>query len=127
MRGRNGRKPNVPMRHQTFDSNGPEVRIRGNAYQVNEKYLTLARDAATSGDRIAAENFFQHAEHYFRIMHLGNESRAQGQGRQPAPAAEKSGDGEAEAPVSPSRGNGAAGDSPESASAEPHGPADRVA
>lgn len=117
MRGRNGRKPNVPMRHQTFDSSGPEVRIRGNAYQVHEKYLTLARDAATSGDRIAAENFFQHAEHYFRIMNLGNESRPQGQGRQPAPAAEKSGDGEAEAPESPSRGNGAAGDSPETASA----------
>ncbi len=117
MRGRNGRKPNVPMRHQTFDSNGPEVRIRGNAYQVHEKYLTLARDATTSGDRIAAENFFQHAEHYFRIMNLGNESRSQGQGRQPAPVAEKSGDGEAEVPASPSRGNGAAGDSPDSASA----------
>ena len=117
MRGRNGRKPNVPMRHQTFDSNGPEVRIRGNAYQVHEKYLTLARDATSSGDRIAAENFFQHAEHYFRIMNLGNESRPQAQGRQPAPAAEKSGDGAAEAPASSSRGNGAAGDSPESAPA----------
>ena len=117
LRGRNGRKPNVPMRHQTFDSNGPEVRIRGNAYQVHEKYLTLARDATSSGDRIAAENYFQHAEHYFRIMNLGNESRSQGQGRQPAPAAEKSGVGEAEAPASPSRGNGAAGDSPEPASA----------
>ena len=105
------------MRHQTFDSNGPEVRIRGNAYQVHEKYLTLARDATTSGDRIAAENFFQHAEHYFRIMNIGNESRPQGQGRQPAPVADKSGDGEAEAPASPSRGNGAAGDSPDSASA----------
>ncbi len=105
------------MRHQTFDSNGPEVRIRGNAYQVHEKYLTLARDATSSGDRIAAENFFQHAEHYFRIMNLGNESRPQAQGRQPAPAAEKSGDGAAEAPASPSRGNGAAGDSPESAPA----------
>jgi hypothetical protein len=105
------------MRHQTFDSNGPEVRIRGNAYQVHEKYLTLARDATTSGDRIGAENFFQHAEHYFRIMNLGNESRPQVQGRQPAPAVEKNVDGEAEAPASPNRGNGAAGDSPESASA----------
>lgn len=102
------------MRHQTFDSNGPEVRIRGNAYQVYEKYLTLARDATTSGDRIAAENFYQHAEHYFRIMNLGNEPRPQGQGRQPAPAGEKSGDGEAETP--PGRGNGAAGES-DSASA----------
>ncbi len=115
MRGRNGRKPNVPMRHQTFDSNGPEVRIRGNAYQVHEKYLTLARDATSSGDRIAAENYFQHAEHYFRLMNFGNEPRPQVQGRQPAPAAEKRGDGEAEA--SPGRGNGVAGDSSESASA----------
>jgi len=104
------------MRHQTFDSNGPEVRIRGNAYQVHEKYLTLARDASSSGDRIAAENYYQHAEHYFRIMNLGNESRPQGQGRQPAPAAEKQGDGEDEASASQGRGNGSAGDS-EAASA----------
>jgi hypothetical protein len=53
---------------QTFDSNGPSVKIRGNAYQVFEKYITLAREATLSGDRIAAENFYQHAEHYFRII-----------------------------------------------------------
>ncbi|WP_425388008.1 DUF4167 domain-containing protein [Azospirillum halopraeferens] len=56
------------MRHQTFDSNGPDVRIRGNAWQVHEKYQALARDAASSGDRIMAENYLQHAEHYFRII-----------------------------------------------------------
>jgi hypothetical protein len=55
-------------RSQTFDSNGPDVRIRGNAYQVLEKYLAMARDAASAGDRIAAENYYQHAEHYFRII-----------------------------------------------------------
>ncbi len=53
---------------QTFDSNGPNGRLRGNAYQLNEKYLALARDAHSSGDRIMAENFFQHAEHYYRVL-----------------------------------------------------------
>ena len=64
--GRN--KPHIPPRAQTFDSNGPDVRIRGNAYQVLEKYLQLARDATAAGDRIAAENFYQHAEHYYRVI-----------------------------------------------------------
>ena len=70
-RGRNSggnRRPNVPNRNQTFDSNGPDVRIRGNAYQVYEKYLALARDATASGDRVMAENYLQHAEHYHRII-----------------------------------------------------------
>lgn len=67
--GQNGRK-HLPLRLQTFDSNGPSVKIRGNAYQVFEKYMTLAREAALAGDRIAAENFFQHAEHYFRIINI---------------------------------------------------------
>jgi hypothetical protein len=62
------RKHHLPLRLQTFDSNGPDVRIRGNAYQVHEKYLQLARDAQSSGDRVAAENYFQHAEHYYRII-----------------------------------------------------------
>lgn len=76
-RGRgNGRHQNVPLRHQTFDSNGPDVRIRGNAFQVYEKYIALARDATTAGDRIAAENYYQHAEHYFRIISLINESNS---------------------------------------------------
>ncbi|MHA1536211.1 MAG: DUF4167 domain-containing protein [Alphaproteobacteria bacterium] len=75
-RGRNsGRRPG-PQRNQNFDSNGPSVRVRGNAYQVMEKYLTLARDATTSGDRIAAENYYQHAEHYFRILNANNEASA---------------------------------------------------
>ncbi|HEX7005566.1 MAG TPA: DUF4167 domain-containing protein [Alphaproteobacteria bacterium] len=67
-RGRNnGRKPS-PVRSNIHDSNGPNVRVRGNAYQVMEKYLAMARDAAASGDRIAAENYYQHAEHYFRTL-----------------------------------------------------------
>jgi len=76
-RGRNnGRKPGN-SRNQTFDSNGPSIRVRGNAYQVMEKYLTLARDASASGDRIAAENYYQHAEHYYRILNANNENRPQ--------------------------------------------------
>ena len=64
----NNRGPRPPHRMQTFDSNGPSVKIRGNAYQVFERYVALAREAASAGDRIAAENLYQHAEHYFRIM-----------------------------------------------------------
>lgn len=68
MRGRgNGRKNSNP-RTQSFESNGPEVKVRGNAQQVVEKYLTLARDASLAGDRIIAESYFQHAEHYYRLM-----------------------------------------------------------
>jgi hypothetical protein len=55
-------------KNSNFDSNGPEVRVRGSAQQVYEKYLTLARDALTIDDRISSENYFQHAEHYFRIL-----------------------------------------------------------
>ena len=76
-----GRNRQVPLRHQTFDSNGPDVRVRGNAYQVFEKYLALARDAASAGDRIAAENYYQHAEHYYRIINANND----GQPYQPNP------------------------------------------
>ncbi len=80
-RGRGSGRRNVPPRHQTFDSNGPSVRIRGNAYQVHEKYLALARDAGSAGDRIAAENYLQHAEHYFRIINMENDGDSQGRGR----------------------------------------------
>jgi hypothetical protein len=73
-RGRNnGRKPHMAQRSQTFDSSGPDVRIRGNAYQVLEKYLAMARDASAAGDRIAAENFYQHAEHYYRVISANGE------------------------------------------------------
>lgn len=76
------RRTNLPNRNQTFDSNGPEVRIRGNAYQVHEKYLTLARDASAAGDRVMSENYLQHAEHYYRIINAMNEAYAEAE-RQP--------------------------------------------
>ena len=74
-----GRRSNIPNRNQTFDSNGPDVRIRGTAFQVNEKYQALARDASASGDRIMAENYLQHAEHYHRIIASINEAQSQTQ------------------------------------------------
>src|SRR6201996_4154542 len=79
----NGRRPNMPLRMQTFDSNGPDVRIRGSAFQVHEKYLQLARDASSSGDRIIAESYLQHAEHYYRIIAAAQEQQAQQQGGDP--------------------------------------------
>lgn len=68
----------TPQRNQTFDSHGPDVRIRGSAHQIFERYVALAREAATSGDRIAAENFYQHAEHYFRIANASRDDNQQG-------------------------------------------------
>src|SRR6478736_419030 len=77
--GGGGGGPRPPHRSQSFESNGPSVKIRGNAYQVFERYIAMAREAQTSGDRVAAENLYQHAEHYFRIMN------AQGEGQGNAP------------------------------------------
>ena len=65
-RGRNRRQGNPANRN--YESNGPDVKVRGHASTINEKYLSLARDALTAGDPVNAENYFQHAEHYFRIM-----------------------------------------------------------
>ncbi len=66
--GGGGGGGNVHNPNRTFDSSGPEVKIRGSAANVYEKYLQLARDANASGDRVMAENYLQHAEHYYRIM-----------------------------------------------------------
>lgn len=70
MRGRgnnNNRKGPNPL-SRNYESNGPDVKIRGNAQHIAEKYTTLARDAQASGDRVMAENYLQHAEHYNRII-----------------------------------------------------------
>src|SRR5262245_53998852 len=86
-RGRGSRRPHASPRQQPYDSNGPDIRIRGNAYQVLEKYLAMARDAASAGDRIAAENFYQHAEHYYRIINAngGGDQGGQNGHRRPLP------------------------------------------
>ena len=63
----NNRRGQNPMT-RIFESNGPDIKIRGTASHVAEKYVQLARDARSSGDPVAAENYYQHAEHYYRSM-----------------------------------------------------------
>jgi len=81
------------LRHQTFDSNGPDVRVRGNAWQVYEKYQSLARDATSAGDRVMAENYLQHAEHYYRIIEAIEEATAAEQRQRGGPAVPQQGFG----------------------------------
>lgn len=77
--------------NRTYDSSGPEVKIRGSAAHVYEKYLQLARDANSSGDRVMAENYLQHAEHYYRIMAAAAAQQAQYQAQQAALNAQQHG------------------------------------
>jgi len=70
----------IPLnRNHVFDSNGPDLRIRGTAQQLFEKYLQLGRDATSGGDRVMAEGYFQHAEHYFRILNAMAQAAQQNQ------------------------------------------------
>ncbi len=74
---------NIPLnRNHVFDSSGPDVRVRGTAQQLFEKYLQLGRDATSLGDRVMAEGYFQHAEHYFRILNAMNQAAQQQQQQQ---------------------------------------------
>jgi hypothetical protein len=84
MRGRNRKGGGGGHHHQNplsrmYESNGPDLKIRGTASHVAEKYLQLARDAQSSGDLIAAENYYQHAEHYFRLIVAAQEQLRQTQ------------------------------------------------
>src|ERR1700728_4916613 len=87
MRGRNRGKGGGGHHHhhhqnplsRMYESNGPEVKIRGNASHIAEKYLQLARDAQSSGDTIASEAYYQHAEHYFRLIAAAQEQLRQSQ------------------------------------------------
>ena len=72
MRGRNHRKSQNPLT-RVYESNGPDVKIRGTANHIADKYIQLARDAQSSGDPVAAENYYQHAEHYFRLIAAAQE------------------------------------------------------
>src|SRR6187399_3217988 len=79
MRNRNNNNRNDGNRRgqnpmtRVFESNGPDIKIRGTASHVAEKYVQLARDARSSGDPVAAENYYQHAEHYFRLIAAAQE------------------------------------------------------
>jgi hypothetical protein len=103
MRGRNHR-PNsggggfrnqqngIPLnRNHVFDSTGPEMRVRGTAQQLYEKYQQLARDASSSGDRVTGEAYYQHAEHYFRIINAINQAQGQPGGQQGQPNGQSGG------------------------------------
>src|SRR5579875_2822184 len=80
MRGRNrkGGHHQNPL-SRVYESNGPDIKIRGTASHVAEKYVQLARDAQSSGDPVAAENYYQHAEHYFRLIAAAQEQFRQSQ------------------------------------------------
>lgn len=82
-RGRSGGRRSNYGPNRTYDSNGPDVKVRGTATQVCDRYLALARDASSSGDRIKAEGYLQHAEHYYRVVHGddGQQGQSQGQGQ----------------------------------------------
>jgi hypothetical protein len=89
---RRSRNRNGPKRQgggggrNNYESNGPDVKVRGTAQQVLEKYLALARDAASAGDRIRSESYYQYAEHYFRIVNAdGNANNNPAQGRRDGP------------------------------------------
>src|ERR1700730_14849937 len=78
-----GREPNPLTR--SYDSHGPDVRIRGTAQHVAERYLQLARDAHTGNDPVATENYLQHAEHYFRLIAAAQAAQAVAQSGQQRP------------------------------------------
>src|SRR5690242_21692519 len=84
MRNRNNNNNNNNRRGQNpmtrvFESNGPDIKIRGTASHVAEKYVQLARDARSSREQVAAEQYYQHAEHYFRLIAAAQEQFRQSQ------------------------------------------------
>lgn len=90
-RGRNNnnnRKPSNPL-SRSYDSAGPDVKVRGTAQHIAEKYMALARDAQSSGDRVVAENYLQHAEHYNRIISIGQAQLQERQQRDEAQREER--------------------------------------
>ncbi|MBI0435708.1 DUF4167 domain-containing protein [Roseomonas sp. KE0001] len=103
-----------PMnRNHVFDSSGPDMRLRGTAQQLFEKYLQLGRDATGSGDRVMAESYFQHAEHYFRILNAMAQAAAAAQQGQPRRASNGEGSegGEGEGEMNGHSQSGFGGDS----------------
>lgn len=85
-RGSNSKKGSPPIRTGSFDGASASARSRGNAHQLMDKYLALARDASAAGDRVLAEHYFQHADHYYRVMNSTGNANGRGL-RQPPPQA----------------------------------------
>lgn len=116
-RGRGRRPQNNNSHHhnhnRAFNSTGPDVKIRGTAAHVYEKYLQLARDAGSAGDRVMQENYLQHAEHYYRILmaqgaQLGAQQQQQPQfaGQQGQPNGNANGNANGNGDGRPMQGNG---------------------
>jgi hypothetical protein len=103
MRGRNRKGPNPLTR--SYESNGPDVKIRGTAIHIAEKYMTLARDAHSSGDRVGAESYLQHAEHYYRIVAAAQAQLPQQQ-QQPNPRGDDDTDDDGDEQQSNGNGQG---------------------
>ena len=83
-RGRGNRRPNGNNVNRVFESNGPEGKVRGTPQQIIEKYLSLARDSLTADNRVLAESYFQHAEHYLRLLAEAMDTRQERRdGQQP--------------------------------------------
>jgi hypothetical protein len=111
-RGRGRRPQNNNNPNRTFDSSGPEIKIRGSAAHVYEKYLQLARDANSAGDRVMAENYLQHAEHYYRLMSAAQaqqQQQQQYQGQQGQHGGQPNGNGRAQPNGEAYMGNGGSG------------------
>jgi hypothetical protein len=141
MRGRNNnhahshsshghRKSHNPMA-RVYESNGPEVKIRGNPAHIAEKYMQLARDAQTSGDPVSAENYFQHAEHYFRLIAAAQEQFRQNNPHLPRQETEVTGardenfeDGDGDEDAQQPQSGAAAGDVPYGMGEQPYLPRD---
>lgn len=87
----NNRRGQNPMT-RVYESNGPDIKIRGTASHIAEKYLQLARDSRSSSDPVAAENYYQHAEHYFRLIAAAQEQFRQNQPQQQPRADNGAGD-----------------------------------
>ena len=107
-KGRRPRSRGNGKRHpssRTFESNSPDAKVRGTAQQVLDKYLSLARNSISIGDRIAAEGYFQHAEHYYRILHANDGPRQSSRGGGPEQQA-PSGEGPKPEATRPAGGNG---------------------
>ena len=113
--GRNGGKRSYGSGHnRSYESNGPDVKVRGTANQIFDKYVALARDATATGDRIAAEGYFQHAEHYYRVYTgalEANEAR-QAQAQAQNQRNPDNGQDNSQQEGSPNSGNGADRDEP---------------
>jgi hypothetical protein len=74
--GRFQQQPRLFQDNQIFDANGPNTRVRGTAHQIFVRFLAMAREAESGGDRVAAESYYQHAEHYFRINNASRDRNA---------------------------------------------------